>query len=430
MGLAFFNFAHRKLETTFIAVVCAGCRIAVVFLLCGVFAYVFGVNAPDASAQATDDVSVTKIVYLRENQDKLAPISLLDIPTEDRGFAGAELGIKDNNTTGSFLGQRFELIKFENSAPDDIIAEAVKQATAGNGLIIADVSPETLLKMADAVNDLQAVIFNVSAHHLNLREEDCRRNVKHTVPSYAQLADALTQYMAWKKWRRWFLVKGPAPEDELWAQALRQSAKKFGMKIVEERTYTYDPGARRTDGGYDQIQQQIPKFTQGAAGHDVIVVADEAGLFGAYFPYRTWDASPVVGSVGLYPASWHPAIELWGGTQFQNRFRRANLRPMTALDYDAWVATRAIGEAATRTGANDAATLIEYMRSEAFAIAAFKGQKLTFRKWNGQLRQPIFVVTDKLHVTVSPQKEYLHKFSELDTLGVDQRHTKCKAYVN
>ncbi len=384
--------------------------------------------ARPAAAQDDATVQTIKIVYLRENQDKLAPISLLDQPTEDRGFAGAELAIKDNNTTGSFVGQKFELAKIENADPAALIAEAVKRADEGEGLIIADVSPDTLLKIADAVKGKDALIFNVSVHDDRVRGTDCRANVKHTTPSYAMLADGLTQYMGWKKWNRWFLVSGPSPEDKLFADAIRASAKKFRMKIVEERTFTYDAGARRTDGGYDQIQQQIPKFTQRAPDYDVLVVADEAGLFGAYFPYRTWAARPVVGSVGLYPASWHPAIELWGGTQFQNRFRRDHNRPMTALDYDAWVAVRSIGEAATRTQKSDAKSLIDYMRSADFEIAAFKGQKLTYRTWNGQLRQPIFIVTDKLHVTVSPQKEYLHRFSELDTLGVDKPKSKCTAF--
>ena len=68
------------------------------------------------------------------------------------------------------------------------------------------------------------------------------------------------------------------------------------------------------------------------------------------------------------------------------------------------------------------------MLSPKFDLAAFKGQKLTFRSWNGQLRQPIFIATAKLHVTVSPQPGFLHQFSELDTLGVDQPETKCTAF--
>ncbi len=227
------------------------------------------------------------------------------------------------------------------------------------------------------------------------------------------------------------LVSGRRPDRgrQGYADALRRAAKRFGHKIVEERAFAYDPGSRRSDGGFEQIQQQIPQFTQKVPEHDVVVVADEGELFGDYFPYRTWDARPVVGTAGLYATSWHPAVELWGGTQFQNRFKRMNNRQMRPLDYNIWMAVRSVGEAATRKKSAMPKDLIAYMRSPEFELAAFKGQKLTFRAWNGQLRQPILLVTGKMHVTVSPQPGFLHQFTELDTLGIDKPETKCKAFA-
>ena len=73
----------------------------------------------------------------------------------------------------------------------------------------------------------------------------------------------------------------------------------------------------------------------------------------------------------------------------------------------------------------DPATLEAFIRDPKFSIAAFKGQKLTFRPWNQQLRQPIFLGDGRSVVTTSPQEGFLHQFSELDTLGVDQPETKC-----
>ena len=234
--------------------------------------------------------------------------------------------------------------------------------------------------------------------------------------------------MAWKQWRRWLLVVGPAPEDKLYADAIRRTAKRFGHKIIEEREFKYEPGSRRSDGGFEQIQQQIPGFTQGAPDHDVVVVADEGELFGDYFPYRTWASRPVIGTAGLYATSWHPAIELWGGTQFQNRFKRLANRTMRPLDYNVWMAVRSVGEAATRKKSVEAKDLIPYFLDPAFELAAFKGQKLTYRAWNGQLRQPVLVVTGKILVTVSPQQGFLHQLTELDTLGYDKPETKCTAF--
>jgi ABC transporter substrate binding protein (PQQ-dependent alcohol dehydrogenase system) len=388
--------------------------------------------APDKGAddKAADEALLKiRILMAREiREDRLPPLSLLDIPPPDDGVAGAKLAISDNNTTGRFLKQEFSLDIVQSAVPADLVAEISKRVDEGYSYIVADASADTLLKIADALKNKDAVVFNTSAPDEVLREEQCRVNVKHTAPSRSMLADAIGQYMAWKQWRKWVLVIGPAPEDKLYAEAVRRAAKRFGHKIVEERTFNYDPGSRRADGGFEQIQQQIPSFMQGLPDHDVVVVADEGELFGEYFPYRTWISRPVVGTAGLVATPWHPAIELWGGTQFQNRFKRLAGRTMRPLDYNVWAAVRSVGEAATRKNSADPKVLIDYMRSPEFELAAFKGQKVTYRAWNGQLRQPILLATPKILVSVSPQPGFLHQLTELDTLGIDQPETKCTAF--
>jgi ABC transporter substrate binding protein (PQQ-dependent alcohol dehydrogenase system) len=385
--------------------------------------------AKSQDAEAPADTQRIAIVLARELRDTPPPLSLLDFPPQDDGVAGARLGINDNNTTGRFLKQEFALDVVQSASARELIAEAVKRVDAGAGLIVVDAGAETVLALADALNGRDALVMNAGSGDDRLREADCRPNMVHTAPSRTMLADGLAQYLAWKQWRRWLLVRGTGPDDEAFAEALRRAAKRFGAKIVDERTFNIDTGGRRSDGGYEQIQQQIPSFTQGAPAYDVLLVADEGGQFGEYFPFRTWDPRPVAGTQGLAPMSWHPALELWGATQFQNRFRRLASRSMRPLDYDVWVAVRSVGEAATRTRSADPKALIAYLKSPDFDLAAFKGRKLTFRAWNGQLREPILVATPKLTVTVSPQPGFLHQFSELDTLGIDRPETACKGYA-
>lgn len=386
--------------------------------------------AGTAKAEAAKpDTIVVPIMLARELRDEPLPLSLLDLPPKDLGVAGAKLGITDNNTTGRFMNQEFTLDTVEDSDPDKLIADVVKKVDEGQHFVLVDAAPATLLKMADALKGKEALLINYSAPDDSLREENCRPQVLHTAPTRSMLADGLAQYLAWKKWPRWLLVLGPTEKDKLYADAIRRAAKRFGAKIVEERVFTYDSGNRRTDGGFEQVQQQIPTFTQGAPDHDVVIVADESSLFGDYLPYRTWEPRPVAGTAGLTAESWHPAIELWGGTQFQNRFKRQATRDMRPTDYNAWLAARMIGEAASRTKSGKYEDLVGYIKSPKFDIAGFKGVGLSLRSWNGQLRQPILITTPKLLVSVSPQQGFLHQFSELDTLGVDKPETKCQAYT-
>jgi ABC transporter substrate binding protein (PQQ-dependent alcohol dehydrogenase system) len=377
-----------------------------------------------ASAALAQPLEIN-VGYLRQTEPGIA-ISLLDIPPVDDGVAGAKMAIEDNNTTGKFLSQRFTLEDIKLKESDDPAAAIRTLGERGINLIIADLPPDALLKAADAGREHGVLLFNAGATDDRLREEDCRANVIHTAPTRAMLADGLAQYLVWKKWRRWLLVLGSHPNDKLFADALRRAATRFGAKVVQERIFQDTGGARRTDSGIAQIQRQIPQFTQGAPDHDVLVAADESEVFASYLPYRTWDARPVAGSAGLVPKSWDPAFDQWGAEQLQNRFVTLNKRRMTAQDGQAWAAARMIGEAASRKRTSDPKAMLEYFKSPDFTLAAFKGQRLTLRDWNLQLRQPILLADGRVIVSVSPQEGFLHQFSELDTLGHDRPETKCR----
>lgn len=352
-------------------------------------------------------------------------LSLVEQPAENDGVAGARLAVEDNNTTGKFLNQRFSLQEVRLKDGDDI-AKAATALADHNGFIIADLPADALLKAADALRDRGTVLFNAGAIDDRLREQDCRANVIHVAPTRSMLADALAQYLVWKRWSRWFLVVGSHDQDKLFADALRRAATRFGAKIVQEKTFEDTGGARRTDSGVTLIQRQMPVFTQQAPAYDVLVAADESEVFAAYLPYRTWDPRPVAGSAGLVPTSWDAAQDQWGAIQMQNRFMKLNSRRMTALDMQAWTAARMIGEATSRTNSGEAKKVFEFLKSPDFSVAAFKGTRLTLRDWNLQLRQPILLVDGRMVVSVSPQEGFLHQVSELDTLGLDRPETKCK----
>jgi ABC transporter substrate binding protein (PQQ-dependent alcohol dehydrogenase system) len=377
------------------------------------------------TAMAAESAEI-KIGYLRAVEKGRLTISILDAAPENLGIAGAKVAINDNNTTGKFLKQSFTLEDVVLKPEDDPLPAFEKMAAAGIQFILADLPAASVLKLADAAQARGILVFNVGATDDSLREENCRANLFHTAPTRSILADGLAQYLVWKQWRRWLLVHGSHPEDRLWADALRRAAKRFGAEIVEEREFKDTGGARQTDSGVAQVQRQIPVFTQGAPDYDVLVAADESEVFATYLPYRTWEPRPVAGSAGLIPMSWHPAHELWGAAQIQNRFAKAAGRRMLPTDIQAWTAVRIIGEGATRTQSNDVKNIGDFIRAPEFSIAAFKGQRVTFRRWNWQLRQPVLLADPKGVVSVSPQEGFLHQFSELDTLGVDEPETACK----
>ncbi|MGQ7792443.1 ABC transporter substrate-binding protein [Faunimonas sp. B44] len=373
-----------------------------------------------------EGASEVRIGLVRLAKPEPLPISLPARPAPDMGAAGAQLGIEDNNTTGRFTKQHFSLADRAVADEAEALSALDEMAGAGIRFVLADLPAPLLLALADRAAEHGVLVFNTGATDDVLRMEECRANVVHVAPSRAMLADALAQYLVWKQWPRWFLIVGSHEADQRYAEAIRRAAQRFGARIVEERVFEDRGGARTTDSGIAQVQRQLPVFTQNAREHDVVVVADESEVFGPYMPFRTWMPRPVAGTDGLRPTSWTDSHDQWGAIQLQNRFRASARRGMTDHDLQAWTAVRLVGEAATRTGGTDAETMIAFIKGPQMEVAAFKGQKLTIRDWDLQLRQPVLLSDGRNVVTVSPQEGFLHQHSELDTLGYDRPETKCR----
>ena len=361
------------------------------------------------------------ILYLRQEVDAPPTLSNLDSVPEDLGVAGAQVGLSDNLTTGGFMGHAYSLEVISVPVGGDLTAAAVG-ALALSPFIIADAPKDALLKIADLAAPSGALIFNVSAPEPSLRNDECRGILFHTLPSNAMRTDALAQLLLKKRWQELVLISGTYPADVAYADALRRSLAKFGMKLTSEKTWAFDADMRRN------ASQEVPLFTQELGDYDALLVADEIGDFGRYILYNTWEPRPVVGSEGLSAVAWSPVVEQWGAAQMQSRFQDAAGRPMLSKDYAAWAAVRAIGEAVTRTNSNELGALREYLLSDSFELGGFKGRPLTFRTWNGQLRQPIPLVHPRALVTQAPLEGFLHQRTELDTLGLDEPESACNAF--
>jgi len=359
------------------------------------------------------------IAYLTQEQNAPPPLSNLDPFIKNKGVTGTELGTDDNNTTGEFTGQKFNLKKFIVPLDGNVGDTFSKELANKFQYVVVNLPADQINTLADLPAAKPMLFFDVATMDDALRNEQCRNNVLHILPSRAMRADALAQYMMKKRWKNWFLVIGPAQEDRLFTDAIKRAAKRFGMEIVAEKTWEHTYDARRT------AQSDVAVFTQ-VDDYDVLVVADEQGRFGEYLDYRTWLPRPVIGTQGLIATAWHRTHEQWGAVQIQNRFREKAGRWMEEQDYAAYLAVRAIGEAATRTGSNDTKRVKDYMLSDAFALQGYKGNPLSFRSWDGQLRQPVLLAAPRSLVAVAPIEGFLHPKTELDTLGYDQPETQCK----
>jgi len=372
------------------------------------------------------------IGYLREMVEHPRPASRMDVEPADAGIAGAKMANDENNAGGQFTGELYSLDVSTVASPEQAVEALQKLLETDHQFIIVDASADTLVKLADWAKGKDILLFNIRATDVSLRQENCRANIMHVVPDRYMLADALAQYLVTKKWTNWLLVHGSTPADLAYADAIKRAAGRFGANIVDVREYKDISGGRRDDIGTIPPGKQASANAAFAAdaGYEIIIVADEEQQFGPFMPYRGGgDARPVAGTTGLTATTWSPGHEKWGATQINNHFEKDFKRVMLPIDYQAYVAARTIGEAVTRNDDADFATVAAFIHGPELQLAPFKGIKQQYRPWDAQFRQPILIATDKVPVSISPQRGFPHASHpeiEVDTLGIDQPESQCK----
>lgn len=369
------------------------------------------------AGQAAEAPLQVQIGYLGYRPDPGPLLSNVIAEPTDAGLRGAELAIIDSNSTGAFLNQRYSLIDATVDNPEDLLAAAQKQHDQGLRLFVVNAPAASLRQLSAALPD--SLLFNAGSPDDSLRSTDCLGNVLHSLPSRAMLADALAQFLVTRKWQKALLIVGPTLDDQAYAAALRRAAKRFGLQLVAEKAWRFDNDQRRS------AQADMPLFTQ-TAEYDVVLVADERGDFGEYVPYQTWYPRPVAGTQGLTPTGWHKSVETYGAAQLQKRFEALAGRWMNDRDFAAWMAVRSVASAVSKLREVDPMNIRQLEISEQLPLDGFKGRKLSYRPWNGQLRQPIPIVQPRALVSTSPQDGFLHPFNEMDSLGYDKPEVTCR----
>jgi len=361
------------------------------------------------------------ILYIEEIIQKPPVLSNIIEEPKDSGLKGIELAIKDSQKSAKFSMQNFILHTKISDTQTELIKSFEKfiKNSNDNAYIILNVSDTLFTKLLNHPLSSKALIVNSTNTSTQFRQTICNKNILHTIASDAMLYDGLIQFLVKRDWKEWFLIKGTTQEDKKIEMAIKRAAKRFGGDIVSEKTWSFDSDIRR------KAQSEMPSFTQ-TKEHDVVLVSDFYKDFAEYIYFNTWTPRPVAGSAGLTPVTWHKVIEAWGAAQLQGRFERFASRWMNSKDYASWVAVRTLVTAVGKTNSDSIEKNIHFIRSEKFELAAYKGRKLTFREYNGQLRLPVSLVHPKALVSTSPQVGFLHPITDLDTLGIAPHEMQCK----
>jgi ABC transporter substrate binding protein (PQQ-dependent alcohol dehydrogenase system) len=98
---------------------------------------------------------------------------------------------------------------------------------------------------------------------------------------------------------------------------------------------------------------------------------------------------------------------------------------MVSQDWAAWLSVKTIATLLTKVSQRSIAEQADALRST-IAVDGYKGPRLSFRVWNGQLRQPVFITHADGVIAAAPAEGVLHPTETMDTLGFDQPESACK----
>lgn len=333
---------------------------------------------------------------------------------------GARAAFRESKVIGRALGIKFRLDEVSAGTGTELISTIKKHLKDHPvQMLLVDLDANLLVQLADALKGLDILLFNISARADRLRGADCRANIQHVIPSYAMQTDSLAQFLSAQRWREVFVLTGPHEEDLNLTRAFERSAARFGLRIVENKSFELSNDPRQREKNNVRLMTSGPD-------HDVVFLADTDGEFGRYVPYQTNRPRPVVGTEGLLASAWHWSWERHGAPQLNQRFERRIKRHKSSVDWAAWAAIKVIVEAAVRTGEIDFPSLRGYIRGDELTLDGYKGNPMSFRPWDNQLRQPMLVHTHNAVIERTPIRGFLHKTQNLDTLGYDAGDKECQ----
>lgn len=335
-----------------------------------------------------------------------------------RLFQAAQLGAADAEVGLRAAGQTLKVIEATAGSAADLGKVLQQLKTERVAYWVLDV-PEAHYAQAVQAAGASALLFNASATADALRASPCAAQLFHTYPSQAMLADALAQYLAARSWRQALVLQGPELADQAQGQAWQRAAKRYGIKTVDTKTFKLSGDPRERD-------LANPRLLTNDRQHDVVAVMDADGEFARTLPYATQQARPVVGANGLVAVAWHAQWERNGGPQVNRRFMRLAQRPMVGQDWAAWVAVKSVAALLSEHSKAALPEQARLLRSGQVFVDGAKGPRLSFRAWDGQLRQPLFLSHVDGVVGTAPLDGVLHPTEVMDTLGVDEKESPCK----
>jgi len=320
------------------------------------------------------------------------------------GKQGATLAVEELNEKGGALGRKLELITEDEANPGVAVQKARKLIEKDKVVAIEGlVSSASCLAVGDEVQRAKVLLINAGANSDEIRSKRCHRYVFSTEGCNTQYVSAIGNWLIKeRKISRWYFLTS----DYAFGHDLLRVAR--NLLVANKGT---EVGSDLAPTGTTDFSQYITKMKaakpdlifHNLAGADVtnflkqyaesgMTIEVAGGVIDSAFAW------PVGESLrGHFPIIWwhelnNPASKAWAA-----RYMKRWGRPPDNQAYGDYLAVHAIAQAIDKAKSTDSAKLVSALAGHTLtgAMDGLKGRPLTFRAWDHQLLQPMYVVAAK-----------------------------------
>jgi ABC-type branched-subunit amino acid transport system substrate-binding protein len=379
---------------------------------------------------------------------RIVHLSRQQSPSAERAsyaILGAQLGAEEADVTAGMFGTKVELIIEDTATPDNILSLARKLSIQGNlSTIIAALDDVTTAKLSAFAQQERLVCVNTAARGGALRGENCHRSTFHVEPDLAMYTHAIGQWLVQNNRKRWyFIVSEGAFGQEVYHRASgflqHQGGTDLGRSVITSGQSDYkDVLAHLARGDAEAVVvalsgQELRQFLEQykASGLNILLAGVPLDMV------ALWQADPE-SLQGVWVTSWYHGLERFSARELNRRFIRRFEKPAEGFAWANWAAVKLIVEGVLRSASTEANALASYLEG-APPFDGHKGRALTFREWNHQLRQPLYVLkarADKpenawdllelIGEMPPPTARGKSAVEVLDTLGEPQAESPCR----
>lgn len=361
--------------------------------------------------QASTDPPATRIgVVVPSETSRYHPLETVG----EAGRLGAELAQNYVAREAERSNVPFEVLVA--SAPSDEAAVRAAERLAATEDVIAlaggfgRTQAEALARIAE---DRDLVFFNIAANDDALRGEACSPAMFHIEASASMYADAAIAWYADQDLDDWYLVHEATEAGEMLAEHVRgalsidpTAGSLVGSSAVEPDQFVYTTQVRAIHEASPDLvlvaleAEDLDLFYAQLSTRDfesVVTVIPDARAQTREFLYRYRQTTPAWAAAAR-PALWEATAAEGEAGDINDRYASRTGHPMEPTAWAAYAAVLFTFEAAAAGAADDARSLSDYLvhrQAASDADSGFdlgKGEDLSFREWDHQLRQPLYMV--------------------------------------